>query len=111
MVRYRYIVDGSNYELEMNRINSGDTLAKVRKQLPADSGFRFRLPSETEWEYAARGGAHWIDGFTFSGGSDIDDLAWYDQNSGKRTHPVGQKAPNQLGICDMSGSVWSGAKT
>jgi sulfatase modifying factor 1 len=66
----------------------------------------FRLPSEAEWEYAARGGPHWTDGFRFSGGHDIDAVAWYDRTHGDHTQPVGGKAPNQLGIYDMSGNVW-----
>jgi formylglycine-generating enzyme required for sulfatase activity len=66
----------------------------------------FRLPSETEWEYAARGGPHWRDGYRYSGGNDIDAVAWYDRRHGDHTQPVAQKAPNQLGIYDMSGNVW-----
>ena len=66
----------------------------------------FRLPSETEWEYAARGGPHWQDGFRFSGSNDIDAVAWYDRRHGDHTQPVARKAPNQLGIHDMSGNVW-----
>ena len=66
----------------------------------------FRLPLETEWEYAARGGEHWRDGFRYSGGNDIERVAWYDRNSGDRTHPVALKEPNQLGLYDMSGNVW-----
>lgn len=67
---------------------------------------RFRLASETEWEYAARGGPHWPDGYRFSGSDDIDAVAWYDRKHGDHTQPVGRKAPNQLGIHDMSGNVW-----
>ena len=66
----------------------------------------FRLPSETEWEYAARGGPHWGDGFLYSGSNDIDAVAWYDRRHGDHTQPVAQKAPNQLGLYDMSGNVW-----
>jgi formylglycine-generating enzyme required for sulfatase activity len=66
----------------------------------------FRLPSEAEWEYAARGGPHWQDGFRFSGSNDIDAVAWYDRRDGDHTQEVGRKAPNQLGLYDMSGNVW-----
>src|ERR1041385_5905204 len=66
----------------------------------------FRLPTETEWEYAARGGPHWRDEYRYSGSNDIDTVAWYDRRHGDDTQPVAQKAANQLGIYDMSGNVW-----
>lgn len=67
----------------------------------------FRLPSETEWEYAARGGVNWKDDFLFSGSNTIEEVGWQgDKRSGTATHPVGEKMPNQLGIHDMSGNIW-----
>jgi len=63
----------------------------------------FRLPTEAEWEYAARSGGRTE---LFSGGNDVDHVAWYSGNSGGMTKPVGGKAPNGLGIFDMSGNVW-----
>ena len=89
----------------LDRINASgvrQTLAAAA-QLPDG---RFRLPSEAEWEYAARGGPAWRDGFKYSGGNDIDAVAWYDRRHGDHTQPVRQKAPNQLGLYDMSGNVW-----
>ncbi|MCF8234434.1 MAG: SUMF1/EgtB/PvdO family nonheme iron enzyme [Bacteroidales bacterium] len=64
-----------------------------------------RLPTEAEWEYAARGG-DLISEHRYSGGNDIYDVGWYGLNSGRKTHPVGRKEPNQLGLYDMSGNVW-----
>ena len=69
------------------------------------TGKNFRLPTEAEWEYAARGGNK-SQGFTYSGSNTIGDVAWYDGNSSSKTHPVAQKQPNELGIYDMSGNVW-----
>ncbi|MBI4904089.1 MAG: formylglycine-generating enzyme family protein [Acidobacteria bacterium] len=66
----------------------------------------YRLPTESEWEYAARGGPHWKDGFRWSGSNNVDAVAWYDRKHGDHTQPVALKAPNQLGIYDMSGNVW-----
>ena len=69
------------------------------------TGTIIRLPTEAEWEYAARGGNK-SQGYTFSGGNDIDAVAWYSENSDQRTHPVATKKPNELGIYDMTGNVW-----
>ena len=65
----------------------------------------FRLPTDPEWEFAARGG-NASEGYTRSGGNSVDSVAWYKTNSENMTHPVGTKAPNELGIHDMSGNVW-----
>jgi len=75
------------------------------QKLNQQTGKRYRLPTEAEWEYAARGGNK-SRGFKYSGSNDIGAVAWYDGNSGNKTHPVGQKSFNELGIYDMSGNVW-----
>jgi formylglycine-generating enzyme required for sulfatase activity len=66
----------------------------------------YRLPTEAEWEYAARGGNRAPGDFLFSGSKDQDAVAWFSDNSGKTTHPVGTKEPNGLELYDMSGNVW-----
>lgn len=78
-----------------------DFIAKLNQQ----TGLRYRLPTEAEWEYAARGGAK-SKGFLYAGGNDLDKVAWYEGNSNDKTHPVGSKAPNELGLHDISGNVW-----
>jgi len=65
----------------------------------------YRLPTEAEWEYAARGGNK-SRGYLYAGSSTVGDVAWYDSNSEQKTQEVGTKAPNELGIYDMSGNVW-----
>ena len=66
----------------------------------------YRLPTEAEWEFAARGGANWTDGYTYSGSNAIENVAWYDGNSGSLLHLIGTKSPNQLGIYDMTGNLY-----
>ena len=68
------------------------------------TGQNFRLPTEAEWEFAAKGGTQ-SKGYTYSGSNTIGDVAWYGSNSSK-THVVATEAPNELGIYDMSGNVW-----
>ena len=74
-------------------------------RLNAKTGNQYRLPTEAEWEYAARGGSKSQD-FKFSGSNTIEDVAWYKGNSGSKTQPVGKKSPNELGLYDMSGNVF-----
>lgn len=74
-------------------------------RLNEKTGMNFRLPTEAEWEYAARGGNR-SNGTQYSGSSNISNVAWYTSNSGSTTHPVKSKSPNELGLYDMSGNVW-----
>jgi len=76
-------------------------LAKVNEL----TGKSYRLPTEAEWEYAARGGQE-SRGSRYAGTNNINFVAWYSGNSGNKTHPVGQLEPNELGLYDMSGNVW-----
>ena len=74
-------------------------------KLNQKTGKTFRLPTEAEWEYAARGGGK-SKGYKYSGSNNIDDVAWYKGNSNNKTHPVKTKRSNELGIYDMSGNVY-----
>ena len=84
----------------VERVSWEDAQAFIGR-LNARGGGRYRLPTEAEWEYAARAGTS---GDRYGG--DLDAIAWHDRNSGNRTHPVGQKAPNAFGLHDMLGNVW-----
>jgi formylglycine-generating enzyme required for sulfatase activity len=91
----------------LDRINESPVRTAMAAKLAlAPRRVSFRLPSETEWEYTARGGQCWLGRLRFSGSNDIDEVGWYERRHGDHTQPVGRKAPNQLGIYDMSGNVW-----
>ena len=84
-------------------------------RLNSNTGKNYRLPTEAEWEYAAKGGTSTplsnrtqsgVEGCRYAGSNNINVVAWYDSNSGDKTHVVGTKQSNELGIYDMSGNVW-----
>ena len=81
-------------------------IQKFISTLNSQSGKKYRLPTEAEWEYAARSGGKKEKWAGTSNESSLGDYAWYSVNSDNKTHPVGQKKPNSLGIYDMTGNVW-----
>lgn len=88
---------------------SWDDCQKFICQLNHLTGKHFHLPTEAEWEFAARGGnlgKGKDKDNKYAGSNDLDHVAWYNDNSGKQTHNVGSKQPNELGLYDMSGNVW-----
>ena len=94
--------EGANYP--MYYVSWEDCQEFITK-LNALTGKNFRLPTEAEWEFAARGGNN-SRGYKYSGSNTVSNVAWYKDNSSSTTHPVATKAPNELGIYDMSGNVW-----
>lgn len=91
-------------KLPVETVSWDDCQVFVRR-LSELTGKNFRLPTEAQWEFAARGGVK-SKGYKYAGSNNLDEVAWYDGNSGNRTHEVGTKLPNELGIYDMSGNVW-----
>lgn len=81
-----------------------DPIKEFLSKLNNLTGLIFRLPTEEQWEFAARGGVK-SQGYKYSGGNSLNSVGWYSENSGKTIHDVGMKSPNELGIYDMSGNV------
>jgi formylglycine-generating enzyme required for sulfatase activity len=88
----------------VENVSWNDVQDFIRK-LNAQTGKNYRLPTEAEWEYAAKGGKSGK-GYTYSGSNDLNAVAWNSDNSGSKTHSIGGKQANELGIYDMSGNVW-----
>jgi formylglycine-generating enzyme required for sulfatase activity len=84
---------------------SWDDIQDFLQKINIKTGKKYRLPTEAEWEYAARGGNK-SSGYTYSGSNDVESVAWMSKNAGSKTHTVGQLKANELGIYDMSGNVW-----
>ena len=96
-----YNKQGGDYPVE--NVSWFDCREFIEK-LNARTGMEFRLPTEAEWEYAARGGDR-SKGYKYAGSNKLNEVGWYRSNSGNHTHPVGLKKPNELGLYDMSGNV------
>lgn len=94
---------GRNCPVE--RVSWNEVQEFIRRLNQQDSANRYRLPTEAEWEYAARAGSQTAYSFGNDPG-DLENYGWHDDNSGDRTHPVGQKSPNGWGLYDMHGNVW-----
>lgn len=111
IMQTEYVIDsyiniaGKVYVLDKN----GDravTKAEMRlflDKIREDTGLDFRIPTKYEWQFAANGGKY-KSNYTYSGSNAVDDVAWYSGNSGNTLHPIATKAPNQLGLYDMSGN-------
>ena len=95
---------GDNLPVEMVSWDDCQEFINKLNEL-TNNKYGFRLPTEAEWEYAARGGNR-SRGYKYSGSDNVGSVAWYVGNSGDRTHAVGGKSPNELGLYDMSGNVW-----
>mgnify|MGYP001347239307 CR=1 FL=1 len=106
-----FFVMGSNHssykgcnECPVSNINWNE-VQDFLKKINESTGKKYRLPTEAEWEYAARGGIY-SKNYEYSGSNNVEEVAFFEKNSENTIKPVGQKMPNELGIYDMSGNVW-----
>lgn len=100
--------DGDNYAMYyVNYTEAVEFCSKLNSKLvnQIPSGWRFTLPTEAQWEYAARGGKN-KSSYKYAGSNSVSDVAWHKGNSSSNVHPVKGKKPNALGLYDMSGNVW-----
>lgn len=102
----RHTTDGSskNADFPIHNI-TWDDVERFIDRLNEETGREYRLPTEAEWEYAARGGRH-AEKYAYSGGKQPEPVAWFAENSNRTVHRVGGLQPNALGLYDMSGNVW-----
>lgn len=91
---------GASHPVE--RVSWGDVQLFIQAMNAREDGYEYRLPTEAEWEYAARAGSSG----DYGGTGTLDEMGWYEQNSGGMTHPAGTKSPNAWGLYDMHGNVW-----
>jgi formylglycine-generating enzyme len=95
---------GGDLHVPVDQVSWDDAQEFIRR-LNAARGTAYRLPTEEEWEFAARGGRR-SRGYRYAGSADPDRVAWYERNAGGRAHAVGTLRPNELGLYDMSGNAW-----
>jgi formylglycine-generating enzyme required for sulfatase activity len=100
---FKNVENWENHPVE--NVSWNDVQAFITKLNELDDKYTYALPTEEEWEYAARGG-HDMKDFKYAGSNNLDEVGWYYSNSNGKTHPVGQKLPNSIGLYDMSGNVW-----
>jgi sulfatase modifying factor 1 len=93
-------------EHPVEQVSWDDITQQFLPELRKITGLQYRLPTEAEWEYAARGGKYYDEDYKYTGSDRLKDVGWFSENSDGGTRPIGQKYANQLGIYDMSGNIW-----